>query len=130
MPPRVLIASICKHVKTAAVVIDQPSHQPRLAERAHLSGCRIQCDVRESGGAIAPDTLASQSFQRYLEALARKRHQRSETNTIAFGCVCAAAGGCGCGDSIAEPAAQGFDFEVPPARFIRNFGHEIRGEGR
>src|SRR4026209_214080 len=107
MPSGVLTPGICKHVETAAVVIDQPSHQPRLPERAHLSGDRIQCDVREAGGAVAPDPVASQSFQRYLQAWAGKRHQRSEPKTIACGRVRAAARGCGCGDSIAEEAAQG-----------------------
>src|SRR6185503_17613037 len=98
MPPRVLIPGICKHVKTAAVVIDQPSHQPSLAQRTHLPACRIQGDVGESGSAIAPDTPASQSFERELQAVARKRHQRTETNTIASCRVCMATRGCRCGD--------------------------------
>src|SRR5262245_11250592 len=40
-PSRILIATIGIEVKTAAVVIDQSSHHPSLAQRAHFTRCRI-----------------------------------------------------------------------------------------
>src|SRR5262245_23009080 len=102
MPARVLVPAISKQIETAALVIDHPSHQPRLVERAHLCGYWVQGDVGESRSAIAPDSLAGESFQRHLQALVRKRHQCSETHTIAFARIGAAARGGSCGDSIAE----------------------------
>ncbi len=74
-------------------------------------------------------TMASQSFKGELQAIVRKRHQRSETNSITFGYVGTTTGCCCLGDSIAEQTAHAFDFEVSPARFRGNLCDKIRSEG-